>query len=90
MDECGKCYKFERCFERRGICTEYRSTEAIRQEIEAVMQSCKASKAEYRSTEAIRQEIEAVMQSCKASKAESTKGKASEKGRADSRREDKN
>ena len=46
MDECGKCYKFERCFERRGICTEYRSTEAIRQEIEAVMQSCKASKAE--------------------------------------------
>jgi len=46
MDECGKCYKFERCFERRGICTEYRSTEAIRQEIAAVMQSCKASKAE--------------------------------------------
>ena len=46
MDECGKCYKFERCFERRGICTEYRSTEAIRQEIEAVMQSCKASEAE--------------------------------------------
>lgn len=50
-DECGKCYKFERCFERRGICTEYRSTEAIRQEIAAVMQSCKASKAENAESE---------------------------------------
>lgn len=56
MDECGKCYKFERCFERRGICTEYRSTEAIRQEIEAVMQSCKASKAKNAESESAEKE----------------------------------
>ena len=56
MDECGKCYKFERCFERRGICTEYRSTEAIRQEIEAVMQSCKASEAENAESESAEKE----------------------------------
>ena len=38
---CDKCYKFGRCFEQRGICTEYRNIEDIRAEIEAVMQSAK-------------------------------------------------
>lgn len=48
MGTCKKCYQKENCCERDqyGRCTQYRSTEAIRQEIEAVMQSCKASKAE--------------------------------------------
>jgi len=38
---CDKCYKFGRCFEQRGICSEYRNIEDIRAEIEAVMQSAK-------------------------------------------------
>ena len=38
---CDKCYKFGRCFEQRGICSEYRNIEDIRNEIEAVMQSYK-------------------------------------------------
>ena len=38
---CDKCYKFGRCFEQRGICSEYRDIEDIRAEIEAVMQSAK-------------------------------------------------
>jgi len=38
---CDKCYKSGRCFEQRGICSEYRNIEDIRAEIEAVMQSAK-------------------------------------------------
>lgn len=38
---CDKCYKFGRCFEQRGICSEYRDIEDIRQEVQAVMQSAK-------------------------------------------------
>jgi len=38
---CDKCYKFGRCFEQRGICSEYRNIEDIRNEIETVMQSYK-------------------------------------------------
>lgn len=30
---CSKCYKKNRCFEQRGICSEYRDIEAIREEI---------------------------------------------------------
>ena len=38
---CENCYKINRCFEQRGICSEYRNIEDIRAEIEAVMQSAK-------------------------------------------------
>ena len=38
---CEQCYKFNRCFEQRGICAEYRDINDIRAEIEAVMQSAK-------------------------------------------------
>ena len=42
---CKDCYKKERCLEREqfGKCTEYRSIDAIREEGQAVMQSCRAS-----------------------------------------------
>ena len=42
---CKDCYKKERCLEREqfGKCTEYRSIDAIREEVQAVMQSCKAA-----------------------------------------------
>ena len=40
---CDKCYKAGRCFEKRGICSEYRNIEDIRAEIEAVMQSAKVA-----------------------------------------------
>ena len=42
---CKDCYKKERCLEREqfGKCTEYRSIEAIRNEVQAVMQSCRSS-----------------------------------------------
>ena len=40
---CDRCYKFNRCFEQRGICSEYRDINDIRAEIEAVMQSAKSS-----------------------------------------------
>lgn len=40
---CDKCYKFGRCFEQRGICSEYRDTEDIRKEVQAVMQSAKSA-----------------------------------------------
>lgn len=43
---CDKCYKFGRCFEQRGICSEYRNIEDIRAEIEAVMQSAKIARDE--------------------------------------------
>lgn len=36
---CDKCYKFGRCFEQRGRCSEYRNIEDIRAEIEAVMRA---------------------------------------------------
>lgn len=38
---CDKCYKINRCFEQRGICSEYRDIEDIRKEVQAVMQSAK-------------------------------------------------
>ena len=41
MNECEKCYKLSRCFEQRGICSEYRDIEEIRKEVQAVMQSAK-------------------------------------------------
>ena len=42
---CKDCYKKERCLEREqfGKCTEYRSIDAIREEVQAVMQSAKSS-----------------------------------------------
>ena len=42
---CKDCYKKERCLEREqfGKCSEYRSIEAIRNEVQAVMQSCRSS-----------------------------------------------
>ena len=42
---CKDCYKKERCLEREqyGKCSEYRSIEAIRNEVQAVMRSCKAA-----------------------------------------------
>lgn len=42
---CKDCYKKERCLEREqfGRCSEYRSIEAIRNEVQAVMQSCRPS-----------------------------------------------
>ena len=43
MNACEKCYKYNRCFERRGRCAEYRSIDAIREEVQAVMRSCKAA-----------------------------------------------
>lgn len=30
---CKECYKFKRCFERRGVCAEYRSLKEIREAI---------------------------------------------------------
>ena len=42
-DVCANCYKSKRCFEQRGLCSEYRSIESIREEVQAVMQSAKAS-----------------------------------------------
>lgn len=35
-DECENCYQYARCIERRGHCTQYRSLEDIRKEIEAI------------------------------------------------------
>lgn len=43
MNACEKCYKCKRCFEQRGQCSEYRSIDAIRNEVQAVMRSCKAA-----------------------------------------------
>jgi hypothetical protein len=45
---CKDCYKKERCLEREqfGKCSEYRSIDAIRNEVQAVMQSAKASETE--------------------------------------------
>ena len=42
---CKDCYKKERCLEREqyGRCSEYRSIDAIRNEVQAVMQSCRSS-----------------------------------------------
>lgn len=42
---CKDCYKKERCLEREqyGKCSEYRSIDAIRNEVQAVMQSCRSS-----------------------------------------------
>ena len=40
---CDKCYKSGRCFEQRGICSEYRDIEDIQAEIEAAMQSAKVT-----------------------------------------------
>lgn len=40
---CENCYKFNRCFEQRGRCAEYRDINEIRAEIEAVMQSAKSA-----------------------------------------------
>lgn len=42
---CKDCYKKERCLEREqfGRCSEYRSIDAIRNEVQAVMQSAKSS-----------------------------------------------
>ena len=40
---CEQCYKFNRCFEQRGICSEYRNIEDIRAEIEAVMRAYKVT-----------------------------------------------
>ena len=44
---CKDCYQRERCLEREqfGRCSEYRSIEAIRNEVQAVMQSAKSSTA---------------------------------------------
>ena len=44
MNECEKCYKFGRCFEQRGLCSEYRDIEEIRKEVQAVMQSAKIAR----------------------------------------------
>ena len=33
---CKECYKFKRCFERRGVCSEYRSVRGIREAIKNV------------------------------------------------------
>ena len=40
---CERCYKYNRCFERRGVCAEFRDLEAIRREVEVVMQSAKVA-----------------------------------------------
>ncbi len=42
---CKDCYKKERCLEREqfGTCSEYRSIDAIRNEVQAVMQCAKSS-----------------------------------------------
>ena len=40
---CENCYKINRCFEQRGICSEYRNIEDIRAEIEAVMRAYKVA-----------------------------------------------
>jgi hypothetical protein len=40
---CENCYKINRCFEQRGICSEYRNIEDIRAEIEAVMRAYKVT-----------------------------------------------
>ena len=36
MQSCEECYKVDRCFERRGICAEFRSVKEISAEIEAL------------------------------------------------------
>ena len=43
MNPCTDCLYYRICFERRGICTEYKTLEQVRQEIEKLNENQKAS-----------------------------------------------
>jgi hypothetical protein len=43
MNPCEDCLYFRICFERRGICTEYKTLEMIRNEIKMLNENQKAS-----------------------------------------------
>ena len=55
---CKDCYQRERCLEREqfGRCSEYRSIDAIRNEVQAVMRSAKSSTAVPAEDERVRQD----------------------------------
>ena len=43
MTACNACLHYPHCMERRGICTEYKTLEMIRREINALNENQKAS-----------------------------------------------
>ena len=43
MNPCTDCLYYRICFERRGICTDYKTLEMIRREINALNENQKAS-----------------------------------------------